>query len=192
MLAATRALYWDEVCAEVRALGCDHAEAEQVAEAFFASLLEPDPSPPVTREDRARVMLLAAMGELPAGGYRELGRQLGVAEEVAWEQVQRLRQDCRQALQDIETPVARPGRDPVCAPVSRDDPPAGAPAISATVPPPSGRETLTMNQACERVGVSRRTIYNWIESGKIATVRTAGGCLRIFADTLYQPTEPKA
>ena len=35
-------------------------------------------------------------------------------------------------------------------------------------------------------GVSRRTIYNWIASGKIEYVRTAGGSVRIFVDTLWR------
>jgi excisionase family DNA binding protein len=41
-------------------------------------------------------------------------------------------------------------------------------------------------KACELVGVSRRTIYNWLSSGKIEYVRTAGGSVRIFADTLWR------
>ncbi|HVC21695.1 MAG TPA: helix-turn-helix domain-containing protein [Vicinamibacterales bacterium] len=41
-------------------------------------------------------------------------------------------------------------------------------------------------KACEMVGVSRRTIYNWLASGKIEYVRTAGGSVRIFADTLWR------
>ena len=41
-------------------------------------------------------------------------------------------------------------------------------------------------KACELVGVSRRTIYNWLASGKIEYVRTAGGSVRIFADTLWR------
>jgi len=41
-------------------------------------------------------------------------------------------------------------------------------------------------KACELVGVSRRTIYNWIASGKIEYVRTAGGSVRIFVDTLWR------
>jgi excisionase family DNA binding protein len=36
------------------------------------------------------------------------------------------------------------------------------------------------------VGVSRRTIYNWISAGKVEYVRTAGGSIRIFADTLWR------
>jgi hypothetical protein len=38
--------------------------------------------------------------------------------------------------------------------------------------------------------VSRRTIYNWIASNKIQYVRTAGGSVRIFVDTLWR--EPNA
>jgi excisionase family DNA binding protein len=41
-------------------------------------------------------------------------------------------------------------------------------------------------KACEIVGVSRRTIYNWLSSGKVEYVRTAGGSVRIFADTLWR------
>jgi excisionase family DNA binding protein len=41
-------------------------------------------------------------------------------------------------------------------------------------------------KACELVGVSRRTIYNWLSSGKIEYLRTAGGSVRIFADTLWR------
>ena len=48
------------------------------------------------------------------------------------------------------------------------------------------RETLSIMKACEVVGVSRRTIYNWIAAGKVEYVRTAGGSIRIFADTLWR------
>jgi excisionase family DNA binding protein len=41
-------------------------------------------------------------------------------------------------------------------------------------------------KACELVGVSRRTIYNWLASGKVEYVRTAGGSVRIFVDTLWR------
>ena len=44
-------------------------------------------------------------------------------------------------------------------------------------------------KACELVGVSRRTIYNWIASGKVEYVRTAGGSVRIFVDTLWRDPE---
>jgi len=48
------------------------------------------------------------------------------------------------------------------------------------------RKTVSIPRACELVGVSRRTIYNWIADGKIQYVRTAGGSVRIFADTLFR------
>ena len=48
------------------------------------------------------------------------------------------------------------------------------------------RKTLSIAKACELVGVSRRTIYNWIAGGKVEYVRTAGGSVRIFVDTLWR------
>ena len=47
------------------------------------------------------------------------------------------------------------------------------------------RKTISIMKACELVGVSRRTIYNWIAGGKVEYVRTAGGSVRIFVDTLW-------
>ena len=51
------------------------------------------------------------------------------------------------------------------------------------------RQTVSIPRACELVSVSRRTIYNWMASGKVRYVRTAGGSVRIFADTLWRGTE---
>jgi excisionase family DNA binding protein len=51
------------------------------------------------------------------------------------------------------------------------------------------RNTVSIKQACACVGVSRRTIYNWIEAGKVEYVRTAGGAVRIFEDTLWRKAE---
>jgi excisionase family DNA binding protein len=48
------------------------------------------------------------------------------------------------------------------------------------------RNTVSIARAGELVGVSRRTIYNWIATGKVQYVRTAGGSIRIFADTLWR------
>ena len=54
-------------------------------------------------------------------------------------------------------------------------------------------QTLSIMKACEAVGVSRRTIYNWISAGKVEYVRTAGGSIRIFADTLWRDAaQPRA
>ena len=52
------------------------------------------------------------------------------------------------------------------------------------------RKTISIMKACELVGVSRRTIYNWISAGKVEYVRTAGGSIRIFADTLWRDAQP--
>jgi excisionase family DNA binding protein len=51
------------------------------------------------------------------------------------------------------------------------------------------RKTVSIPRACELVGVSRRTIYNWIAANKIQYIRTAGGSVRIFADTLWREPE---
>jgi excisionase family DNA binding protein len=54
------------------------------------------------------------------------------------------------------------------------------------------RKTVSIPRACELVGVSRRTIYNWISGGKVQYVRTAGGSVRIFEDTLWRSPESDA
>jgi excisionase family DNA binding protein len=54
------------------------------------------------------------------------------------------------------------------------------------------RQTLSIMKACEAVGVSRRTIYNWISAGKVEYVRTAGGSIRIFADTLWRDASERS
>ena len=51
------------------------------------------------------------------------------------------------------------------------------------------RKAISIMKACELVGVSRRTIYNWIASGKVEYVRTAGGSIRIFVDSLWREPE---
>jgi len=50
----------------------------------------------------------------------------------------------------------------------------------------SERQTVSIMKACEMVGVSRRTIYNWIAANKVEYLRTAGGSIRIFVDTLWR------
>jgi excisionase family DNA binding protein len=55
-----------------------------------------------------------------------------------------------------------------------------------TVQEVNQRETISIIRACELAGVSRRTIYNWLKDGKIQCVRTAGGAVRIFTDTLWR------
>ena len=48
------------------------------------------------------------------------------------------------------------------------------------------RRAISIAQACTSVGVSRRTIYNWMSAGKVQYVRTAGGAVRIFEDSLWR------
>lgn len=52
------------------------------------------------------------------------------------------------------------------------------------------RQTVSIIKACELVGVSRRTAYNWIAAGKVEYLRTAGGSIRIYVDTLWRKAEP--
>ena len=49
----------------------------------------------------------------------------------------------------------------------------------------SERELLTVQESARRACVSVRAIYNWLRQGKVEHVRTAGGSVRIFADTLH-------
>ena len=53
------------------------------------------------------------------------------------------------------------------------------------------RQIVSIQQACEHVGVSRRTIHNWIRLGKVEYVRTAGGSIRIYTDTLLRDTRSR-
>ena len=49
-----------------------------------------------------------------------------------------------------------------------------------------GRALVTIRQAAEIASVCRRTIYSWVETGKVEHIRTAGGCMRIYVDTLFK------
>ena len=50
----------------------------------------------------------------------------------------------------------------------------------------NGRATVNILQAAERAQVSRRTIYHWLDGGKLDYVRTPGGRVRIFTDSLWR------
>ncbi len=54
------------------------------------------------------------------------------------------------------------------------------------------RKSISIKQACELLDVNRRTIYRWISSGKVEYVRTAGGSVRIFVDTLWRTPDGTA
>lgn len=53
-----------------------------------------------------------------------------------------------------------------------------------------GRPTLSINKACGAVGVCRGTMLNWINNGKVRYIRTAGGSIRIFTDSLWRSGGP--
>ena len=48
---------------------------------------------------------------------------------------------------------------------------------------------VSVRQACEVAGVSRRTIYNWYAAGRLETQRTPGGNLRIRVGSLTRRDE---
>ena len=70
---------------------------------------------------------------------------------------------------------------------------AGGPTVEDERGRPGAAEALPLSirKACELVDVTRRTIYSWMASGKVETIRTAGGSVRIFVDTLWRtPDDP--
>lgn len=46
-------------------------------------------------------------------------------------------------------------------------------------------ELLPITRVCETINVSRRTIYNWMYGGKLESVRTVSGSVRILADSMW-------
>ena len=64
------------------------------------------------------------------------------------------------------------------------------PVPPSDTPPRGGstleRQAVSIIKAAQLVGVSRRTIYNWLAGGKLEYVRTAGGSVRIFVDSLWR------
>lgn len=54
---------------------------------------------------------------------------------------------------------------------------------------PDHSKWMSVRRASEAVGVSRRTIYYWLDRGKVEYVRTAGKQVRINPSTLWsEPT----
>lgn len=69
-------------------------------------------------------------------------------------------------------------------------PPSFAAILKSDPPVDLNRERVNIAQACAIAGVSRRTIYYWLQSNKVEWVRTAGGPIRIYADTLLRRPPP--
>jgi len=44
--------------------------------------------------------------------------------------------------------------------------------------------TVSIDQAAGLLGVSRRTVYNRIRTGRLQTIRTLGGSQRVLVDSL--------
>lgn len=55
------------------------------------------------------------------------------------------------------------------------------------------RQSMSIREVCALAKVSRRTVYNWMSLKKIEWVRTAGGSVRIFTDTVLvnDPQSPR-
>jgi excisionase family DNA binding protein len=53
----------------------------------------------------------------------------------------------------------------------------------AIAEPRIGR-SVSLDHAAELLGVSRRTIYNWIRDGRLQTIRTLGGSQRVLLDSV--------
>jgi len=54
-----------------------------------------------------------------------------------------------------------------------------------TFEPRVGR-SVSIDQAAQLLGVSRRTIYNRIRDGRLETIRTLGGSQRVVVDSLQE------
>ena len=59
------------------------------------------------------------------------------------------------------------------------------PIESAHTGPRLGR-SVSIDQAAQLLNVSRRTIYNRIRDGRLATIRTIGGSQRVLLDSLHE------
>ncbi len=55
--------------------------------------------------------------------------------------------------------------------------------------PEKDEATVSIVQASELLNVSRRTVYNWIKTGKVKYSRTVGGSIRILYSSLWTSPE---
>lgn len=55
----------------------------------------------------------------------------------------------------------------------------------------NSREIVTITNACKLAGVSRRTLYNWMNAGLVEWVLSAGGPRRVYVDTLFKPAKSR-
>lgn len=52
---------------------------------------------------------------------------------------------------------------------------------------PANERTVNVKQAMALCGVSARTVYLWVQKGKVRFKKTTGGGLRIYESSLWQP-----
>ncbi len=50
---------------------------------------------------------------------------------------------------------------------------------------------VSISKASEVAGVSRKTIYQWIDKGLVSTVRSSSGRLRVCFSSLFSPSSKK-
>lgn len=51
--------------------------------------------------------------------------------------------------------------------------------------------SVSIDQAAQLLGVSRRTVYYRIREGRLLTIRTLGGSQRVLVDSLHQESRPQ-
>jgi excisionase family DNA binding protein len=64
----------------------------------------------------------------------------------------------------------------------------GVQSVNSTVTPfqPQLGRSVSIEQAAQRLGVSRRTVYYRIRDSRLRTIRTIGGSLRVLTDSLEE------
>lgn len=53
-------------------------------------------------------------------------------------------------------------------------------------------QLLSLEQVRKHFGVSRRTVYLWVEKGKLTPGRTPGGCLRFTIESIAKFSESQS
>jgi excisionase family DNA binding protein len=64
--------------------------------------------------------------------------------------------------------------------------------IDTTPAEPRIGRSVTIDRAAELLGCSRRTVYNWIRSGRLYTVRTLGRSQRVLIESLPRAAAQQA
>jgi excisionase family DNA binding protein len=50
--------------------------------------------------------------------------------------------------------------------------------------------SVTIDQAAQMLGVSRRTVYYRIRDGRLRTIRTLGGSQRVLVESVHEQQHP--